>query len=157
MVLEQLISKDKENKYVLASSTRIKLALNRRKVTPIREEFEAENAALIKEYGTPYIDPKSGNVVPESFEVREDNPKISEFRVKQKALLAIDTDVVLSPVSVEELVGPFITNEIDPKTKGRKLAENQIPIDLLDLCIETGLVSVEEVEALVAASDGKPE
>lgn len=128
-VLADLVSKDKENKYVFSGATRIKLALNLRKLNPIQDEFQKENTDLIKLYGKPIVD-EDGKSNPENIAVAKDSPEFELFQAKQKELLEADSEVTLSPVSQEDLVG----KEGDPRS-------NQIHIDLLGLLFEVGLVT----------------
>lgn len=127
-VLADLVGKDKENKYVFSGATRVKLALNLRKLNPIQEEFQKENTDLIKSLGKPILDEK-GAAIPDSFEVPKDTDEFVVFQTKQKELLDADTDVTLSVLSEESIVG----KEGDPRS-------NQLPIDLLGLLYEVGLL-----------------
>lgn len=128
-VLGDLVIKDKENKYVFSGATRVKLALILRKLNPVQEEFQKENTDLIKELGKPMVNEK-GEVQPDNFEVAKDSPEYVTFLARQKELLDAETDIVLTPIPQESIVG----NEGDPRS-------NQIPIDLIGLLFDVGLLT----------------
>lgn len=128
IAIEQLIKADKDNKFVFSGATRVKLALNLRKVSPLKEEFQKQNDALVKEYGTQVLNEK-GEALPDVFRVEDDSPKKAAFDKAQKDMLDVETTVSLSPVNKEDLVG----KEGDPRS-------NQLAIDLLSFLFESGLL-----------------
>ncbi len=122
LVLESLISSDKSDKFVLASATRIKLAMNRRKLRPAVEEFQTQNNDLVKKYG------KADEKNPENITVQNGTDDYKAFILEQKGLLHSDAEVSLSPIKIADL------------------GDNQIPIDLIDQLIEVGIVLESECD-----------
>lgn len=108
-----LIEKDAKDKYVFPSAVRIKFAMNLRLIKPYVEDFQKEHNDLVKKYG---VVQKDGSWRVESEEL------LKKFNAERDAALDVETQAALSPVEVKEL------------------GDNQLPIDLIVVLIETGLV-----------------
>jgi hypothetical protein len=121
-----LIDSDKRNKFILSSATRIKLAGNLRKTKDIAADYDTERQALVKELGAVDETTKSVTVKPENNDA---------FSTQLKAMLAVETDVVLNPITEAALLG--VTEE---EEKAGKKA-NQIDIDLIAFMQEIGLLT----------------
>jgi hypothetical protein len=109
--ISKLIEEDKANSYVFPSAGRIKLAGNLRATRPIVEEYKAEHEALVR---------KLGAQKEEVIAVTEENH--AAFIEEHTAMLDADTGVTLNPLTEKEL------------------GENQLPIDLLVLLMDTGVL-----------------
>lgn len=111
--LSILVSNDKENKFILPSSVRIKFALNLRKVKPVVEEFYKEYNKLVETHGEVQADG--------TFKVVNEE-KLKVFNIERNDMLEQQTDVELSPVDFKDL------------------GDNQLAIDLIAVLLDTGLV-----------------
>lgn len=145
MALTELIKRDGENKWILPSSTRIKLSLNLRKLRPIQEEFTKENTENIKTYGTQQND-EAGKPIDGNFSVDPATDQGKKFKAEQQALLDADSEVCLSPVKAEDLIGqdvPPVTAS-DGTVIRAGVRSNQIPMDLIALLFDVGILVEEE-------------
>jgi hypothetical protein len=128
-VIEALIQSDKENKYVLSGATRSRLAGSLRKTRPEVEEYRKQHSDLVKRLGEP-IEGKEG-----SFKVKKEN--IEEFNKENQEMLSAETDIVLSPVDAHQIYG---VSKEDYENAESTAKQNQIPIDLYSVLLETNLV-----------------
>lgn len=143
--INELIKQDGVNKWVFPSSTRIKLALNLRKLRPIQEEFTKENTELIKQYGVQQND-EAGKPIEGNFSVDPATEQGKLFRKEQQALLDADSEVCLSPVKAEDLIGqdvPPVTTS-DGTVIRAGVRSNQIPVDLITLLFDVGILVEED-------------
>ncbi len=123
-VLLSLINSDKENKFILSSATRIKLAGNVRKTKPIFDDFNEANQSKVRELGTQILDTEGKPT--DRIQVQGDN-NLKVYLADINEALDKPVDIAFSTVTAEELAGvtaDFLKSH--PETK-----ENQIPIDLL--------------------------
>lgn len=127
--LTDLINLDRQNKLVLHSSVRIRLAGAIRKTRPTVEDFTEQNNELVMKYGTQVLD-KDQKPVEGQWEVRPDSTTFETFRTEKQALLDTDMEVSLSPLCTADLFG-----KTEDETK-----QNQIPLDLIDVMLEVGLL-----------------
>lgn len=127
--LTELISLDRQNKLVLHSSVRIRLAGALRKTRPVLEDFQEQNNALVTKYGTQVLD-KDQQPVPGQFVVEPGSTTFETFRKEKQELLDTDIELSFTPLSTTDLFG-----RTEDETK-----QNQIPLDLLDALLEVGLL-----------------
>lgn len=127
--LSDLISLDRQNKLVLHSSVRIRLAGAVRKTRPTVEDFSEQNNELVMKYGTQVLD-KDQQPVPGQFVVQPDSTTFETFRKEKQELLDTDIELTFTPLSTVDLFG-----KTEDETK-----QNQIPLDLLDALLEVGLL-----------------
>lgn len=121
--LEALIRGDKEDKLVLASSVRIKLAGNIRKTRPVNEDYNETRTGNIQKLGEEVKDK------PGTFRVKPENLKA--FLDQDKDALATKTDVIFQTITEAELFGDL---EADAKD------QNQVDIDVIDVLKECGIL-----------------
>lgn len=129
VALQELINLDRQNKLVLHSSVRIRLAGAIRKTRPITEDFTEQNNELVTKYGTQVLD-KDQQPVPGQFVVNPDSTTFETFRKEKQELLDTDIELAFTPLETNELFG-----KTDDETK-----QNQIPLDLCSSLIEVGLL-----------------
>lgn len=118
--LKELIQADRQNKYILASAARIKLAQNIRLLKPELEEYIAEYNSLVKKFGKE--DGNGGYVVDKT------DVGYAEFSEEITKLNKSDSGVEFRKLSEEDLFGPD------------KSKPNQIDLVLLTDLIESGIV-----------------
>lgn len=111
--LIDLTHNDRESKFVLPMSIRLRLGVNLRQTRPLAEEYESKRAALVEKYGVPFGTSGQYRVKPES---------MADFKAEHDALLKEEFEVTLSPL------------------KEADLGENQIPIDTLVALQDAGLL-----------------
>jgi len=122
-----LIQADRENKIILSSAVRIRLAGILRKTKPIFEDYKEENTALFKKFGSLN---KNGEL-----EVAQNSPGRPLFDEAIKAMNAEPTEIESFPeVTHEELFGKV------QKTKDGEKPENQIDLDVLSILMEVGIL-----------------
>lgn len=112
--ISQIIAADRENKWVLSSATRIKLAGNLRKTREINEDFTQERNALIEKFGIKMPDG--------SFRIQPNTEDAAKFFATEKPLYDVEVEFIPSPINQSDL------------------GENQIGIDLLAILMDTGLL-----------------
>ncbi len=149
VVLKEFIEKDKQNKWIISSATRIKLALNLRKLNPVADTFTEENAKLVREYGVQEVEPDTGKAIDGSFRVQPGTENYTKFFALQKEALAADSEVELSPVKADDLIGsdapPVTTN--DGTVIRAAIKSNQVPVDLITFLFDVGLLIEEPSKA----------
>ncbi len=112
--INELIKNDRANKWVLASAVRIKLAGNLRKTRAAHEDYTEERNKLIEKFGTETPDG--------AFQVSPGTQGAKDFIAAEKPLQSLEIDFVPNPI------------------KQADLGENQIPIDLIAVLLDTGLM-----------------
>ena len=134
-VINALLVADRDNKYVLASATRIKLAGNLRKTRPVVEDYQNEHKELVKRLGEPIKDEKTGKDTG-AIKVKPENQE--EFTKENEGMLNAVTEVWLNPVEAWQLSGVSKAEFENPETDASK--HNQIPVDVYASLISVGLV-----------------
>jgi hypothetical protein len=114
-VLKTLIESDKQNKFVFASSVRLKFSRQFAKLKNDVDAYKAEHAALVTRLGKQEGDRIS---------VDANGPEaVAEFNKENSRMLSQKTETELVPVKDEEL------------------GDNQIPMDLLAVMVDVGLLT----------------
>lgn len=130
--IQALIKDDRENKLVFPSSVRIKLAAQLRKTKPVYQEFSEEKIRLFKLYGEPVLD-KDGKDTGSMKLKPENTERVDE---ELKAALAVDTGIVLTPITTEDLAGVSEAHlKVYPDAK-----QNQVDIELVAVLMDSGLL-----------------
>lgn len=125
--LTLLIKADRENRIILSSATRMKLAGNLRPTKPVAEKYHEERAALFAKYGE--LNDK------EEYVLRPSSPNREAFNKELRELLAVETEIVsFQKVSHKDLFGEVV------KSKDGDKPENQIDLDVLAGLIEFGII-----------------
>ncbi len=140
--LQLLLESDKENKFIFASATRCKLALNLRKTKPVADQFTEEQNRLVKQYGEPVLkpNPEGGDpIVTDNMQIKADSPNWPKFRDEFETMLASDSEVVLSPMKAYELAGIPEDKFNDPNAEPSK--QNQIPTAVYSVLYATGVLT----------------
>jgi len=125
VAIGELIQLDRQDKLVLHSSVRIRLAGALRKTRPVVEDFQEQNNAIVTKYGTPVGEKKPGE-----FEVKQDSDKFPAFKKERDELLATDIELSFTPLEQADLFGK--SEDADK--------QNQISLDTLGALIDVGLL-----------------
>lgn len=127
VALTELVKADKENKFILPSAVRIKLAGNLRKTRPVSDEYLEAYNLLVERLGEQVEGAPEG-----SLKVKKEN--IATFKQEHKDALAVEKDITLTSVKQKDILGD--------DGDGKK--SNQIPVDLLADLIEVGVIQENE-------------
>lgn len=123
-----LIEADRQNKYVLSSATRIKLAGNVRRAKAIVEDAQEARDDLIKKLGKPNKDGVQS--------IEPNTPEKAIFDEETKKALDSETDLEgFSTVTEEDLFGKTVKDK-----DGNEKPQNQIDIDALSVLLDVGVL-----------------
>jgi hypothetical protein len=141
--IKTIIEADKENKWVLASAVRCRLALNQRKLLPVYEEYVNASNALVAKLGTKETKKETVDGVEKEVEtgryvISRASPNWTEYVDEITELLNSEVDVELSPIAPFELAGVTEKEYSDPNADPKR--QNQVPTDLIATLYEVGLL-----------------
>ena len=126
--LMELINGDKQNKFVLSSAVRIRLAGNVRKTKDAVDEYIKERNELVTKLGQPVLG-KDGNPVDGQLEVPVGTENYKKFVEEVEAMNAEVSEITLATIKEHELFGVTEKAYKDESRDGTK--DNQIPADLI--------------------------
>lgn len=126
--LDYLVKQDRENKFIFASSTRIKIASNIRFAKEALSDYIESHNTLVQKYGSPVLDEK-GNDTGE-MKVDPKGPNFEIYTKEEKTLLDGHTDITFKKLTEEELFGSG-----EPKT------QNQIDVEAVEILIDVGILN----------------
>jgi hypothetical protein len=131
--IQALIKDDREDKYVLSSAVRIKLAGNLRKVKPVYDDYTEQRQAVFTKYGEKVLDNDGKET--DQIKLKPENVEVANKELE--AALNVETDVELKPVTVEDLSGVTAAD----KKAHPEIKENQVDVELLGVLLDVGLLT----------------
>lgn len=136
-ILDKLLKFDSENKIVLATRVRAKIASNLRKVKEAYDYVLSEKNRLVAKLGTNVVD-SNGKETGE-FRIEPATEAHDSFVKEFGELLDSDSDVEIKPITQWELAG--VTEEVYNDTSSDPAKQNQIPTDLVVELLDIGLIT----------------